>query len=241
MAGELTRAREAERAFLLSISHELKTPLTAIKAHAEGLQDGAVDPGLAGDVIAAEGARLERLISDLLDLARLDQHAFTVSSQPMELELMAEQLVERFAGPARELEVELAIERAGHAAAVLADPDRLLQVGSNLVENALRATPAGGSVTIRVRGSELTVRDTGPGLAPEDVERAFERFYLHGKLTAHEQAGSGLGLAIVKELTEAMGGTARVRSSLGQGSDFTIALPLATGAGTGRPEPAHPC
>lgn len=229
MSREVGALRDAQRAFLLSISHELKTPLTAIKGHAEGLQDGAVDPVAAGDVIAAESARLERLISDLLDLARLDQHAFTVSRQPVELEHVAEQLVERFAGTARELGVALGIERPGPARSVLADPDRVLQVASNLVENALRATPQGGSVSIRVEGTALSVRDTGPGLAPEDLPRAFERFYLHERQTAHEQSGSGLGLAIVKELTEAMGGTATVRSTPGEGSEFTVELSPAAG------------
>jgi two-component system sensor histidine kinase BaeS len=224
MSREVSALRDAQRAFLLSISHELKTPLTAIKGHAEGLQDGAVDPAAAGDVIAAESARLERLISDLLDLARLDQHAFTVSHQPVELEHVAEQLVERFAASARELGVALGIERPGPARPVLADPDRALQVASNLVENALQATPRGGSVSIRVEGTALSVRDTGPGLAPEDLPRAFERFYLHEKQTPHEQSGSGLGLAIVKELTEAMGGTATVRSTPGEGSEFTVEL-----------------
>jgi signal transduction histidine kinase len=118
---------------------------------------------------------------------------------------------------------------------VLADPDRVLQVASNLVENALRATPHGGTVTIRIEGPELSVLDTGPGLAAEDLPRAFERFYLHEKLTAHEESGSGLGLAIVKELTEAMGGTATVHSLPGEGSRFTILLPVADAAPVGAP------
>ena len=156
-----------------------------------------------------------------------------MSSRPVDLERVAEQLVERFAGPAGDRGVELRIEPAGSPAPVRADPDRLLQVGSNLVENALRATPRGGSVTVGVQGHELTVRDTGPGLASEDLPRAFERFYLHQKLTAQEPSGSGLGLAIVKELTEAMGGTASVRSTLGRGSEFTIALPAPATAESG--------
>jgi two-component system sensor histidine kinase BaeS len=227
MSRQVAAMRDAQRAFLLSTSHELKTPLTAIKGHAEGLQDGAVEPGAAGDVIVAESARLERLISDLLDLARLDQHGFAISRQPVELEQVGEQLIERFGGSARELGVELGMDGAGAAGPVLADPDRVLQVASNLVENALRATPQGGAVTVHIEGTAVSVRDTGPGLAPEDIPRAFERFYLHEKLTAHEQSGSGLGLAIVKELTEAMGGTATVRSVRGEGTEFTITLPAA--------------
>jgi two-component system sensor histidine kinase BaeS len=233
MSRQVVGMRNAQRAFLLSISHELKTPLTAIKAHAEGLQDEAVDPAAAGDVIAAESARLERLISDLLDLARLDQHAFTISRRPVDLGQVAEQLTERFRAQARELGVGLGVERSDQHCPVLADPDRVLQVGSNLVENALRATPQGGQVTVRVEGTELSVLDTGPGLAAEDIPRAFDRFYLHQKLTAHEQSGSGLGLAIVKELTEAMGGTATVDSAPGEGSRFRISLPAADTAVVG--------
>ncbi|HEV3128327.1 MAG TPA: HAMP domain-containing sensor histidine kinase [Solirubrobacteraceae bacterium] len=235
MSRQVIALRNAQRRFLLSISHELKTPLTAIKAHAEGLQDGAVEPGVAGDVIGAESARLERLISDLIDLARLDQHAFTVSQQPVDLEQVADQLTERFGASARELGVALGTEHSGEPRPVLADPDRVLQVASNLVENALRATPHEGTVTIRIEGPELSVLDTGPGLAAEDLPRAFERFYLHEKLTAHEESGSGLGLAIVKELTEAMGGTATVHSLPGEGSRFTILLPVADAAPVGAP------
>jgi two-component system sensor histidine kinase BaeS len=229
MSREVTAARDAQRSFLLSVSHELKTPLTAIKGHAEGLQDGAVEPRQAGDVIVEEGARLERLIGDLLDLARLDQRAFAVLREPVELSQVADQLVERFGAQAERLGVGLEVRRRAGPARVLGDPGRVLQVGSNLVENALRATPRGGSVLIEVRGRTLSVHDTGPGLAPEDVPRAFERFYLHERLAAAgdggEHPGSGLGLAIVKELTEAMGGAATVTSTPGRGSEFSITLP----------------
>lgn len=224
MSREVVDMRDAQRAFLLSVSHELKTPLTAIKGYAEGLQDGAVAPGVAGEVIAAEGIRLERLISDLLDLARLDQHAFSVSRQTLDLNQIAEQVSERFGSLARDYGVRLEVEGPGDMCPVLADPDRVLQVASNLVENALRATPRGGSVGIRATGSQLSIRDSGTGLAAEDLPRAFERFYLHEKLAAHDRSGSGLGLAIVKELTEAMGGSACVSSIPGQGSEFTIRL-----------------
>jgi len=229
MSREVVAAREAQRSFLLSVSHELKTPLTAIKGHAEGLQDGAVEPRAAGSVIEAESARLQRLIGDLLDLARLDQRAFAVSREPVELAEVAGQLVRRFAGQAQKLGVGLELRRPDGPSRVLADPGRVLQVASNLVENALRATPRGGSVIVEVRGRTLSVRDTGPGLAAEDIPRAFERFYLHEKLAARGDgegpSGSGLGLAIVKELTDAMGGAAAVTSTPGRGSEFSITLP----------------
>ncbi len=233
MSRQVVEMRNAQRSFLLSVSHELKTPLTAIKGHAEGLQDGAVDPREAADVIAAESIRLERLIRDLLDLARLDQHAFAVSRVSVDLDQVGDQLLERFEGSARDFGVALRVERlAGGSAAAIADPDRVLQVASNLVENALRVTPEGGAVMIRLGHASLSVCDTGPGLADEDLLRAFDRFYLHQKLASHEDSGSGLGLAVVKELTEAMGGTASVQSRPGQGSEFTIALPPDESSGT---------
>jgi two-component system OmpR family sensor kinase len=229
MSREVVAAREAQRAFLLSVSHELKTPLTAIKGHAEGLQDGAVEPRATGKVIEAESARLQRLIGDLLDLARLDQRVFAVSREPVELAEVGGQLVKRFAGQAQKRGVGLELRGPHGPSRVRADPGRVLQVGSNLVENALRATPRGGSVIVEVRGRTLSVRDTGPGLAAEDIPRAFERFYLHEKLAARgdgqEPSGSGLGLAIVKELTDAMGGAAAVTSTPGGGSEFSITLP----------------
>jgi two-component system, OmpR family, sensor kinase len=228
MSGELAAARSAQRRFLLSVSHELKTPLTSIKGYAEGLQDGAVDPSAAGTVIAGESERLEALIGDLLDLARLDRREFTVDPQPVELGELADGVRERYAGRARSAGVELEVVRAEPSQA-LADPDRLVQALSNLVDNALRATPRGGRVTIEARPGSVAVRDTGPGLRPEDLPHAFERFYLHERSPRRD--GSGLGLAIVAELARAMGGEARVQSEHGAGARFELTLPVPANVG----------
>ena len=224
MASELARAREAEQSFLLSVSHELKTPLTAIRGYAEGVEEGVVSPPEAAAMIRRESASLERLIQDLLDLGRLHRRAFTVRRERVDLGTVAEDAVRRHEASAREFGVALSARRDGSAAG-LGDPDRLLQVVSNLVENALRSTPRGGEVTVVAAESRLTVRDTGPGIAPEHLPRAFERFYLHRRRTEDRAVGSGLGLAIVKELTEAMGGTVGVESRIGQGTAFTVRLP----------------
>jgi two-component system sensor histidine kinase BaeS len=221
MAERLAASRDAERNFLLSVSHELKTPLTAIRGYAEGLGEGAFSPEEAAAVITLESGRLERLVRDLLDLARMNRSEFSVRAEPVDLAEVAREVVRRHEGAARGFAVDLAIE--GGESWVDADADRVLQVASNLVENALRETPAGGRVTITVSGSSLVVSDTGPGIPPEDVPHAFERFYLYDKVGRDRPVGSGLGLAIVKQLATAMGGSVRVDSSSG-GTSFTVAL-----------------
>ena len=221
MAVQLAASQAAERDFLLSVSHELKTPLTAIRGYAEGLADGAFDEQEAARVIALEAGRLERLVRDLLDLARMQRSEFSVRTEPVDLAEVAREVVRRHELAARGFDVALAAE--GDEAWVDADPDRLLQVASNLVENALRETPAGGSVILRVEPGSLAVADTGPGIPPEDVPHAFERFYLYDKVGKDRRVGSGLGLAIVKQLVTAMGGTVEVRSS-GAGTTFEVRL-----------------
>jgi len=223
MAVQLRRAKEAERAFLLSVSHELKTPLTAIRGYAEAVSDGAIEPAEGGETISVEARRLERLVQDLLDLARLNRSSFAVERHPVDLGETAREAVHRYEPAARSYGVSLeAVSDEG--AGALADADRLLQVISNLVENALRSTPAGGSVRVEARPGELRIRDTGPGLAPDELPRAFERFYLFERYRGERGVGTGLGLAIVKELTQAMGGTVEVESRPGEGSTFVVRL-----------------
>ena len=224
MTEELDRAKDAERSFLLSVSHELKTPLATIRGHGEALLDGVIDPPKVGAVVVAEAKRLERLVRDLLDLARLNQRVFAVSPQTVDLAQLAEEAVERHEGEARRVGVSLASDAPAGAPAT-ADPDRVLQVLANLIENAVRTTPAGGSVTVAAAPGELNVADTGPGIAPEDLARAFDRFYLHSRYAANRAVGTGLGLAIVKELTEAMGGSVTAQSTVGRGTTFTVSLP----------------
>lgn len=224
MSGALAQARRAERSFLLSVSHELRTPLTAIQGHAEGLEDGAVSAAAAGSVIAVEARRLERLIRDLLDIARVSQPSFSVELGPTDLRALAEQAREQFTAAAARGGLDLRLQGDQRSSElVAADSDRALQVLGNLLENALRMTPRGGQVTITVAGRELRVSDTGPGIAPTDHERAFERFYLHARTPEERRQGSGLGLAIVRELMEAMGGSVALRSAQGAGgAEFVL-------------------
>jgi two-component system, OmpR family, sensor kinase len=222
MVEQLAASRDAERAFLLSVSHELKTPLTAIRGYAEGLAEGAFEPAEAARVIGTESGRLERLVRDLLDLARMNRSAFAVRSEPVDLAEVAREAVRRHHASGSEFGVELAA--AGEETWVTADADRLLQVASNLVENALRETPAGGRVTVTAGPGTLSVTDTGPGIPAEDIPHAFERFYLYDKVGKDRPVGSGLGLAIVAQLARAMNGTVSVESAAGIGTTFLVEL-----------------
>jgi two-component system sensor histidine kinase BaeS len=239
LADELQRTQESERAFLLSVSHELKTPLTAIRGHAEALGDGVLDAATAGEVIEREARRLERLVGDLLDLARLRRRSFAVVSEPIDLAALAAAAVERHEPVARTLGIELGVV-AEPSPVALGDAGRVLQALSNLVENALRTTPPGGSVRLVSGPGRLEVVDDGPGIAEDDLPRAFERFYLYDRSVDGPRVGTGLGLAIVKELVEAMGGTVHVRSELGVGSTFVISLPAPgrPSAEAGEPRPS---
>ena len=225
LSAELQRSQDAERAFLLSVSHELKTPLTSIRGHAEGLRDRVLEPSDAGAVIERESRRLERLVGDLLDLARLRRRSFSVAAVGLELGALAESARERHAHAAQSLGIDLVVVAAPDALAT-GDPDRVLQVLSNLVENALRTTPRGGHVKLVAVPGRLEVVDDGPGIAERDLPHAFERFYLYERTNEGPRVGTGLGLAIVRELVSAMGGSVDVRSELGVGSTFGITLPV---------------
>ncbi|HEY1367661.1 MAG TPA: HAMP domain-containing sensor histidine kinase [Gaiellaceae bacterium] len=224
LSEQLARAKAAERSFLLSVSHELKTPLTAIRGYAEGIADGAVDSGEAASTIGREADRLERLVGDLLDLARMNRSEFSIRSGELDLAEIADEALSRYLAQARSFGVDLTAAGSSPAPAI-GDPDRVLQIVSNLVENALRLTPPGGSVTVAAEPGSLTVEDTGPGLSPEELPRAFERFYLYSRYGRERPVGTGLGLAIVKELTEAMGGTVEVRSAPAEPTAFVVKLP----------------
>ena len=223
LAAQLRRAQEAERNFLLSVSHELKTPLTAIRGYAEAVEDGAIDPREAASTVASEARRLERLVHDLLDLARMHKTDFSVLNTEIDLAEVADDTVRRYQQQAESFGV--ALQAVGDARApAVGDADRVLQVASNLVENALRLTPPGGEVRVVAAPGVLRVEDSGPGLAETDTERAFERFYLYERYGRERPVGTGLGLAIVKELTLAMGGSVEVESRPGRLTVFTVRL-----------------
>jgi two-component system OmpR family sensor kinase len=240
MSLELAHAQESQQRFLESVSHELKTPLTSIRGYAEALDEGAVSPAEGGRVIGAEANRLERLVSDLLDLARLNRTGFAVDSERIDLGSIAAQAIDRHLPRARAIDVSLSSSSSSSSSSshpssrtawAVGDADRVLQATSNLIENALRLTPPGGSVTVRADQGQIAVRDTGPGLADTDLPHAFERFYLYDRYRSERPVGSGLGLAIVKELIAAMGGTVAATSPPEGGAEFVLHLPIPPATG----------
>ncbi len=222
MSDQLLLARDAERGVLLSVSHDLRTPLTSIRGYAEGIEDGTVAPADGAGVIGRESARLERLVGDLLALARLRQGVLEVRREPVDLAAVAREAEERLRPRAAEAGVEV---RVGGEGGAEADHGRTLQVLTNLLDNAIRISPRGGAVEIAVAPGRLEVGDEGPGIPEEELPRAFERFHLRSRTGHGSPDGAGLGLAIVGELTAAMGGTAAVANRPTGGAQFTIRLP----------------
>lgn len=229
MSRQLAAAHEEQRTFLLSVSHELKTPVAAVRGFALGQQEGVVEPAMASEFILAESTRLERLVEDLLDLARVGQGRFEIREEVIDLAILAEEAVRRCAAAARQLETDVELVALPGATA-RSDPDRVVQVISNLVENALRLSP-GGSVRVVVAPGTVTVTDSGPGLDTDDLAHAFDRFRLYDRYKTLRPVGTGLGLALVRELVEAMHGEVRVQSAPGEGTVFSVRLPAAGDGG----------
>lgn len=228
MAARLAATEERERQFLMSVSHELRTPLTAIKGHVDALRDGLIDdPELIQaslDVVADESVRLERLVGDVLDLAKLSAHRFTVLTEEVDMGRLVERAYATFGEEARRREIDYRLAGEQEAPTIMSDGDRVLQVISNLLANAFRWTPDGGTIevaTSTANGAVLVdVTDTGPGISPEEVERIFVPFI------SKDNHGTGLGLPIARELAVALGGRVEVKSSPGRGSRFRVALPI---------------
>jgi two-component system sensor histidine kinase BaeS len=233
MAERLDSSRGHERAFLLSVSHDLRTPLTSIRGYAEAMLDGTIDDQdarlRAAEVIAGESRRLERLVADLLDLARLDTHQFSLRPQPIDARAVVEEAVDAFRPAAAELALVLEFHGPPDAAPGYADPQRLAQIVANLVENALKYASARVVVGVTTDGARITVTvdDDGPGIAPGDLPHVFERLYT-SRTAAGRVVGTGIGLAIVHELAAAMGGEARVEPDGDVGTRFVVVFPAGT-------------
>ena len=231
MANDLERARGQQRQFLLSVSHELRTPLTSVRGFAEAIADGAApDTQRAAEVIGAEARRLERLVGDLLDLAKLDARAFSFHVGPVDVATVIVDTAEGFRPAATAaglvLEVEVAGDRpSGTAMVVHADRERLAQVVANLIENALKFAASRITVSAGPAGNEVVVAvaDDGPGMAEEDLPHVFDRLFQSNRAPAR-QAGSGLGLAIVAELAAATGARVEAQSRPG-GTRMLVHLP----------------
>lgn len=232
---DLTRVADMRKDFVANVSHELKTPLAAIRGFAETLRDGALEePATARrftERIVSQCRRLQELLDDLLTLSRLEGVAPALEREPVALGAVVHRAVELISAVAREKQVQIAIETGEDPLPpVLGDPDGLERLVLNLLDNAIKYNRPDGRITLRLSRSDgeavLEVIDTGIGIPPESIPRLFERFYRVDKGRAREEGGTGLGLAIVKHVAQTHGGQVEVESRIGQGSTFRVRLPL---------------
>jgi two-component system OmpR family sensor kinase len=225
MGERVQASQRSQRDFIANVSHDLKTPLTSIQGFAQAIKDGTVDDPAAArqaaDVIFQEAERMHRMVLDLLELARLDSGVVGYEYTKIDLGKLLENVVQKFALQAQQAQVDLKLmfsyasiggSTSDILPAITGDADRLAQVFSNLVDNALKYTPAGGQVSLTARPVdgwvEVWVSDTGSGLPSEELERVFERFYQTDKSRSGTgRRGVGLGLAIAREIVQAHGGT----------------------------------
>jgi len=232
MIGKLERSFLQIKRFTADASHELKTPLTVLK--------GEIEVGLKRDRAVEEYKRIlsscleevdhmSRIVDDLLTLARADMGALELRRERVDLGEVAEDVWRSLQRMAEEKGLKFSLARDGEVP-VWGDRDRLRQLVVNLVDNALKYTPSGGEVVLKVGRQDalalLSVKDTGEGIPPEDQERVFERFYRVDKARSREKGGTGLGLSICKWIAEAHGGRIWLKSEIGRGSTFTVELPL---------------
>jgi signal transduction histidine kinase len=226
MASRLAEAEELERNFLMTVSHELRTPLTAIRGHVAALREGVFEDDDLRDeslaVVAQETARLERLVGDVLDLAKLDAHRFTVLAEEVDMARLCAQAYAAFGEQARRRAIDYRQDLRAEPI-LLTDGDRVLQIIVNLLSNAFRWTPEGGTIELALAAEDgsvtVEVADSGPGISTEERERIFRPFW------SRDGAGTGLGLAIARELALALGGRIELESTLGRGSRFELVLP----------------
>jgi two-component system sensor histidine kinase ResE len=262
MASQVAATRQAQRDFVANVSHDLKTPLTSIAGWSQALLDGtagkAEQQQQAARIIYDEAGRMGRLVNQLLDLARIESGELQMSFEPVDLQQLLGDIQRNSSLRAEEKGIQLTVvpehpnqglnELGGVERAVVAgDRDRLIQIITNLVDNALDHTPAGGRVHLELKSYgdkavELVVQDNGPGIPADELGRIFERFYQVDKSRSRteRERGAGLGLAIVKELVEAHQGRIFVQSQVGQGSDFVVRLPLVLSEGTAVTRPRLP-
>jgi two-component system phosphate regulon sensor histidine kinase PhoR len=228
MTQRLAESQRRERNFLMVVSHELRTPVTAIRGHVDALREGLAEDAEARDaslaVIHAETDRLARLVRDVLDLARLEADQFTLEEEEVELKRLLEQAYQSFTEEARRRGIDYECSLASDPV-ISTDGDRVLQIVSNLLDNAFAWTPDGGRISLELTSANGTiavaVSDSGPGIDAQERERIFRPFW------SRAGDGTGLGLAIARELAHALGGELALESDAGQGSRFELRLPAA--------------
>lgn len=232
---ELRRLEQVRTDFVANVSHELKTPLTSIKGFVETLLDGAINNQQMAEkflkIIMLEAERLTRLINDILSISKLESGMTEVPVERIQLDKMAFEVADMLRIHAEEKQVTINAHRNKKPVYIMGNPDRVEQMLINLIENGIKYNKPGGSVTVHVFGNEreanVTISDTGIGIAEEHLPRLFERFYRVDKGRSRSMGGTGLGLAIVKHIVRGMNGEIEVHSKLGEGTEFLITLPIA--------------
>jgi signal transduction histidine kinase len=230
MSTEVHDTQQAQQDFLANVSHDLKTPLTSIQGYAQAILDGAAkDPAQAATIIYEEAGRLNRMVIELTDLARLEAGRLSMKTSAVDMGQIATAVGQRLAVVAGEKGITLRVQ-ASPMPPIAGDGDRLAQVITNLISNAIKYTPNGGQVWVTTHanngGVEVSVKDTGVGILRKDLQRIFERFYQVDRARGPER-GTGLGLAITQEIVQAHGGKLTVTSpGVNQGSTFTVWLPF---------------
>ena len=230
MSAELVSARKQRRQMTADIAHELRTPLSLILGHAEALNDGVLPPSPETfDIIHDEAQRLSRLVEDLRTLSLSDAGALPLARRLVSPQALLQRVVAAHTLHSQQKNISVDIEAAPSVPEVNVDPDRMAQVLDNLLDNALRHTPANGHIALSARSSSagvrIAVRDSGPGIPPEDVERVFDRLYRGDKSRQRHEGGSGLGLAIAKSIVESHDGRIWAESKPGEGATFIVELP----------------
>jgi signal transduction histidine kinase len=248
MAEQVKASQQSQRDFLANVSHELKTPLTSIQGFAQAITEGAVGDAQgicrSAAIIQDEAQRMSRMVTELLDLTRIESGQIVMRQEAVHLSAVLRNSVDRLMLRAQQAKIKLEVQVPADLPVITGDGDRLAQVFTNLLDNALKHTPEGGKVTLAARsltgssivrkgktwpaGIEVSVSDNGSGILPENLSRIFERFYQVDK-SRQRGGGLGLGLAIVKQIVEAHHGTIHAESVVGIGSRFVVALPLAPG------------
>jgi two-component system OmpR family sensor kinase len=235
MAGQVAVTQQAQRDFLANVSHDLRTPLTSIQGFSQAIAEGVTsDPESAQRaalIIHDEAGRMHRMVESLLDLARIEAGQLDFKAHAVGLGDLLQYVGDSLSVKAREKGLQLHIEIPPGLPRIAGDGDRLAQVFTNLLDNAVKHTPSGGQITLRAEtdrnGVTVAVQDTGAGIPPDDLPRVFERFYQVDKSRKSDRgSGMGLGLAITRQIVEAHGGIIQVASALGKGTTFTVWLPL---------------
>ena len=233
MAGSLEQTERMRHELIGNVAHELRTPLTSIKGYMEGLIDGVLPAEAATfERVYREADRLQRLVLDLQELSRVEAGAVSLEMRPVSVEELVAGTIERLHPQFQDKEVAISADVPPGLPAVRGDEDRLCQVLLNLVGNALQYTPSGGAVAVRAwreqNRVQISVSDTGIGIAAEHLPRLFDRFYRVDASRSRAGGGTGIGLTIAKHLVEAHGGTITAHSAgPNKGSTFTVNLPLA--------------